>query len=233
MTTHALMELADLPPLPKCWTGSPVSVVWSEDCEVTSREVFTDDQMHAYGMQCAELALRTAAAEGGAETAKPWAHLVMTEWNSIAWWTTDSAERAQQEADELMRYDSKRKLTVVSVYLHPPTDSGAGRDGWLPIESAPKDGTEVVLLLPATPDAPIRARSGYWQEWHDEVAAEFHNTGEYLGQFPTGDGYGNFWWTWEGDYGHEPPQAEYAAFAPTHWQPLPAPPAIAGAAGEG
>lgn len=37
-----------LPPLPECWSGSPVTITWKEDGETTTREVYTADQMRAY-----------------------------------------------------------------------------------------------------------------------------------------------------------------------------------------
>lgn len=220
MTTNALMELAE---------------TLATDMDNHAEEMYQGgssiydfaERVRALG-KAAEAAtqLRTAAAEGQVTVVEDEAG------NVVAVTRTDEEHRILETlwTRDLVTHPLEASSVVSQNSANvrdKTTDSGAGRDGWMPIESAPKDGTEVVLLLPATPDAPIRARSGYWQEWHDEVAAEFHNTGEYLGQFPTGDGYGNFWWTWEGDYGHEPPQAEYAAFAPTHWQPLPTPPAIA------
>lgn len=36
------------PPLPLCWTGSPVTVTWAEDGETSTREVYTAEQMVAY-----------------------------------------------------------------------------------------------------------------------------------------------------------------------------------------
>ena len=36
------------PPLPSCWTGSPVTVTWAEDGETSTREVYTAEQMVAY-----------------------------------------------------------------------------------------------------------------------------------------------------------------------------------------
>ena len=60
-------ELPELPPLPMCWTGSPVSVTWAEDGEVTTREVWSESQVRKYandhgdacfaaGIECGRLA---------------------------------------------------------------------------------------------------------------------------------------------------------------------------------
>jgi hypothetical protein len=40
----------ELPELPMCWSGSPVTVTWAEDGETTTREVYTADQMRAYAL---------------------------------------------------------------------------------------------------------------------------------------------------------------------------------------
>ena len=71
--------------------------------------------------------------------------------------------------------------------------------GWQPIETAPKDGTDVLLY---SPDAISDAMIGHWVD----------------GFGPPGDG--GAWW----------PDNDSARFPidawPTHWQPLPPPPAL-------
>jgi hypothetical protein len=48
--------LPTLPDLPKCWSGSPVTVTWAEDGETTTREVWSEPQVqkfaYDYGEQC-------------------------------------------------------------------------------------------------------------------------------------------------------------------------------------
>ena len=91
------------------------------------------------------------------------------------------------------------------------TTKGEGMNDWQPIESAPKDGTEILLFTPGDDlDAPGRA-IGFWSEglprikfvqvegdelWHREITKPD-------GRFVT-----------HGSFG-----------VPTLWQPLPQPPA--------
>lgn len=44
----------EYPPLPRCWSGSPVTVTWAEDGEQTTREVYSSDQMHEYAIKAVE-----------------------------------------------------------------------------------------------------------------------------------------------------------------------------------
>lgn len=79
---------------------------------------------------------------------------------------------------------------------------------WQPIETAPRDGTEVILRRDD------RVTSGCWTEW-TETEAEYHaTTGVYLGQSIQGGG--ACWSSWDGGFVDEEP--------PTAWQPLPEPP---------
>jgi len=71
-------------------------------------------------------------------------------------------------------------------------------DGWMPIETAPKDGTRVLLY----PGGAFTAR------WSEECQ---------FGQFKTAPG----WQIFE----CEDPYYSVAEDEPTHWRPLPAPPA--------
>lgn len=89
-----------------------------------------------------------------------------------------------------------------------PLAAGAG---WMPIETAPRDGTAVLLA------APGRVTVG---EWHPEqwpTASEYHgSTGEYLGQYETGECIPAAWYSWDGGFTEDDP--------PTGWMPLPAAP---------
>ena len=75
----------------------------------------------------------------------------------------------------------------------------ASRGGWMPIETAPRDGTEVLLFTPGTEDEALLAG-------HDEPAPY-----TFIGLF---DAKGE-WVTAE---------SELNWYTPTHWLPLPEPP---------
>lgn len=94
------------------------------------------------------------------------------------------------------------------------------RQGWQPISSAPKDGTPVLL------GAPGRTTVGQWVAEQWPTAGEYHaTTGEYLGQHETGECIEAHWSSWDGGFTEEHP--------PTHWMPLPAPPALSDLTGGG
>lgn len=79
---------------------------------------------------------------------------------------------------------------------------------WQPIETAPRDGTTVLLA------APGRVTAGEWhlEQWPTEC--EYHSsTGEYLGQHETGECIDAGWCSWDGGF------TDVAQ--PTHWMPLP------------
>ncbi|MBP5100411.1 hypothetical protein [Pseudomonas protegens] len=79
---------------------------------------------------------------------------------------------------------------------------------WQPIETAPKDGTEIILRKGD------RITAGAWIEWSNS-AAEFHaTTGVYLGDVEYESGAD--WSSWDGGFSRDD--------WPTHWQPLPTPP---------
>lgn len=67
-------------------------------------------------------------------------------------------------------------------------------NGWLPIESAPKDGTKIDVW-----HVNERVTDVYWSEIQDA-------------------------WCFDGFFGPEEPTPISSLPAPTHWQPLPAPP---------
>lgn len=79
---------------------------------------------------------------------------------------------------------------------------------WQPIDTAPKDGTEIILRRGE------RITSGAWIEWSKSAAEHHSTTGEYLGQIEYDSGAS--WASWDGGFTEEEP--------PTHWQLLPAPP---------
>lgn len=81
----------------------------------------------------------------------------------------------------------------------------AREDGWQPIETAPKDGTRVLL----------------WFEWHDlPVVGDFR--------------YGRWWSVHSlgGNLAYPNGMDWEEVMKPAYWRPLPAPPAIAKATGQ-
>ena len=81
---------------------------------------------------------------------------------------------------------------------------------WQPIETAPKDGVEILLRRGT------RVTSGAYQKEIDEMGSEYHSNGTYLGEYPTGNTSPAMWMSWDGGFLDEEP--------PTHWMPLPPPP---------
>ncbi|MCU0943587.1 MAG: hypothetical protein MUE35_13690, partial [Hydrogenophaga sp.] len=95
-------------------------------------------------------------------------------------------------------------LALLAAAPQPPS-------AWRPIEEAPRDGTTVLLA------APGRVTAGDWHAEQWPTASEYHgSTGEYLGQYETGECVPAGWYSWDGGFTDENP--------PTHWQPLPPPP---------
>lgn len=83
--------------------------------------------------------------------------------------------------------------------------------GWQPIGTAPKDGTVIILFGNG------RVTAGHWEPEKWPVAAEYcGKTGEYLGQYETGECIPAWWYSEDGGFADDSP--------PTHWMPLPTPP---------
>jgi hypothetical protein len=90
-----------------------------------------------------------------------------------------------------------------------PTDIGVAIDGaiqilgasqWQPIESAPKDGTEVILWGPSRE----RPTQGEWVSDIKQLSNDFEQVAD------------PYWMSYDGGFTDEHPC--------THWQPLPNPP---------
>ena len=83
---------------------------------------------------------------------------------------------------------------------------------WQPIETAPKDGAEIILCRGK------RVTCGAWVEEDEETMSEYHSNGTYLGEYPTGKIYPAYWMSQDGGFTDEEP--------PTHWMALPEPPKV-------
>ena len=92
------------------------------------------------------------------------------------------------------------------------------RPEWQPIETAPKDGTEILLYAgPQTFDGkpvPERNTSGHWLIEEGYIREHRDLDGRWIGQNES-DGYEG-WMSWDGGFTEENP--------PTHWMPRPAAP---------
>lgn len=94
--------------------------------------------------------------------------------------------------------------------------------GWQPIETAPKDGTRVLIATPATTALPGLERFELTPPWRFAVAwwdREFRSDG--WDEESDGPNWISGWNAGRvGSWGME----EYFEETPTHWQPLPEPP---------
>mgnify|MGYP006935488135 CR=1 FL=1 len=114
-------------------------------------------------------------------------------------------------ANNILKEDllNAEALRRVADLLDRLSTAGAETVGWRDIESAPRDGTEVLLA------AGSRVTVGHWTT-EEECRVQIGDCGgvcrcpEYEYQDPT-------WLSWDGGFTTEHP--------PTHWMPLPPPPA--------
>jgi len=86
--------------------------------------------------------------------------------------------------------------------------------GWQPIDSAPKDGTEVLLYAPATvyEGTPVEARLtyGHWSAPSDTPRLKYVDG---FAPEPVYEDWEPYWASWDGGFTEESP--------PTHWRALP------------
>jgi hypothetical protein len=83
----------------------------------------------------------------------------------------------------------------------------AAPDDWRPIETAPKDGTEILL------GAPGRSTQGQWLEPSDKPVIKYRDG---FAPEEEWEEFEPFWSSYDGGFTEEHP--------PTHWMPLPASP---------
>lgn len=91
-------------------------------------------------------------------------------------------------------------------------------NGWLPIESAPKDTTVVILYCPkgdGNPGATFRVTAGYWDSDDGGIFEHRDIDGCWVGQDEREPWEG--WISLDGGFSED-------TMMPTHWQPLPNPP---------
>jgi len=103
-------------------------------------------------------------------------------------------------------YFAKERITELEQQLE-----AARKDaGWRPIESAPKDGTDVLL------HGDGRTTFGHWCEPSDKPTIKYRDG---FAPEPEWEEFEPFWASWDGGFTDEHP--------PTHWMPLPQSPADA------
>lgn len=123
--------------------------------------------------------------------------------------------------------DCQDARRLLSAPARPEVSSEGVRDGWQPIETAPKDGTDIMLGAPAQmfqgKPAEPRVTVGHWTS-EEECRRQIGDCGgecrcpEYEHEEPS-------WISWDGGFTEENP--------PTHWRPLDAPPALSSGNGLG
>jgi hypothetical protein len=118
--------------------------------------------------------------------------------------------------------EARRAVVEVAVRSAITAYVSALGDGWQPIETAPKDGTAILLSwFDAIDDyvEPDAAVAGHWTHWADR-------SGWYLRGFGVlNEGGGYFSGIGESS------DDGWPKLHPTHWRPLPEPPAMLAAAG--
>lgn len=135
----------------------------------------------------------------------------MTDSKTPEWIEAASGDLALDYVDWLGRDkvdpDAEHVLSVsISQALLSAYERGRVEREWQPIETAPKDRSPIVIAVPTKDRDDFIVGEAYFDPEHYD---------------------GEWWWagTGHGDY-HGGPISEINHHMPTHWMPLPAPPAI-------
>jgi hypothetical protein len=170
---------------------------------------------HTYNAKTAEARAKVVASLAASAGSEP-----------VAWGIFDSEGFYEVALDEgsgqrfVDHYNKRRDgplkpFSLRALYTHPSPPEGAG---WRPIETAPKDGTEILLHAPACEyeGTHVKARTthGHWRAPSDTPRIKYQDG---FAPEPEWEDFEPFWASWDGGFTEEHP--------PTHWMPLPAPPA--------
>ena len=132
----------------------------------------------------------------------------MTEiaWANGAFWRRPDIDRLRAEL-----VATKDELATNADELAAMQKQRDEATAWRPIETAPMDGTVVMLYGHG------RVTVGSWVAEHDIMVNEYdRSTGDYLGSHLSGETLPAYWQSHDGGFTEEHP--------PTHWMPLPQPP---------
>lgn len=119
-----------------------------------------------------------------------------------------------------------REALAAAILADRATRLAAAPQGWKPIETAPKDGTQILLGHPADTDEDGEPRpgvvaQGYWQEGYDDAPDQMGHDACW-----TDCNFDAF--TYPRSFGAEAYRSK--GYQPTHWMPLPPAPDAAPAA---
>jgi hypothetical protein len=126
----------------------------------------------------------------------------------------DDGRSAEQKADSVISWIAKHGPEQAA-----PADQARDADGWQPIETAPKDGGRICLGRAANEEADQDEvfTIGHWQEGYEDGI-------DYMG---CDSGFVDIdYQVFHGGRSFGSESRRYAPSQPTHWMPLPAPPAL-------
>lgn len=112
-------------------------------------------------------------------------------------------------SDQTRKGDPSRNVNLVKEAF----EAGMVADRWLPIETAPKDGTRIMLGQLPSPDYERGISTiGWWQEGYEDGV-------DYIGVCSGFVDYEFQYFNGGRDFGNL--KSQYAPHQPTHWMPLP------------